>query len=64
MAKAKKQEQQHIFTGRVRVTLLQPHRHGGMVMRAGDVIEVSQRQAEWLEAKGVINGPEPILEEV
>ncbi len=39
---------------RVEVTLIAPHEHRGQPHDAGDKIEVTERQAEWLKQQGKI----------
>lgn len=38
----------------VKVQLAKRHTHNRMVCEAGDVIEVSERDAEWLKSIGVV----------
>jgi len=39
------------------VTLKKPHKHAGQPRAAGDVIRVTEPEAAWLAARGVIESP-------
>jgi len=39
---------------KLKVTLIQDHRHAGKAYKAGAVIEVTEAEAIWLEKHGVI----------
>lgn len=41
----------------MKVTLKQPHTHAGQKKQAGDEIDVTPAQAEWLAAQGVVSLP-------
>ncbi|MCH5051200.1 DUF7210 family protein [Pectobacterium aquaticum] len=40
-----------------KVTLTAPHTHNGKRFAAGETIEVSDRDADWLRAHGLISTP-------
>lgn len=41
----------------MKVTLKKPHRHADQPYDVGDKIEVDRTDAEWLQARGVIDEP-------
>ena len=41
---------------RVKVTLSGPHTHRGKPHDKGDVIDVTQRQKDWLAERGLVQG--------